>query len=189
MEGPREERVLAAEGGEERTLGVGGREGGRRKGGGRVRVRHVGARERFCSPVSCLLLAGPPVWEPDPHPHPAGSGTGRGRLPLALSQEGLGAERERTAVKGPELMTSPSAPPLFPGHEKTGDPGPAPPSGSTKMPSATSDSVAPSEGQWPRDVLSQSLACSPSTQSVSPSRCLTSFPLAVSPVPGSQEME
>lgn len=61
-----------------------------------MRVRQAsggqGARERFCSPASCLPLAGPPVQELDPHPHPGGSQTGRARLPPALSQEGLGAE-------------------------------------------------------------------------------------------------
>lgn len=52
-----------------------GRMEGRKNRGGRVGVRPrvVGtesARERFCSPVSCLLLVGP-MQELDPHLHPA----------------------------------------------------------------------------------------------------------------------
>ena len=112
-------------------------------------MRHVGARERFCSPVSCLLLAGPPVQELDPHPHPGGSQTGRGRLPPALSQEGPGVERERTSVKGAELMVSVSTLRCSSVTRKA-DSGLPPPTGSTKMSSAMSDSVAPSGGQRPR---------------------------------------
>lgn len=53
--------------------------------GGRVGVRPrvVGtesARERFCSPVSCLLLVGP-MQELDPHLHPAEAQREELRLP------------------------------------------------------------------------------------------------------------
>lgn len=69
--------------------------GERRKGEGEVRGGPWSAREWFCSPVSCLQLAGPPVQELDPRPLPGGSRMGRARLPPALSQEGAGRVRER----------------------------------------------------------------------------------------------
>lgn len=72
------------------------REAGRRMGEGEA----SGAREWFCSPVSCLLLARPPVQELDPHPHPGGSQTGRVELPPALSQEGLRAEQGKGLGQG-----------------------------------------------------------------------------------------
>lgn len=76
-----------------------------------MRVRPVGTRERFCSPVSCLPLAGPPVLELDPHPHPGGSQTGRARLPPGLSQESLGLSGKGLQLGGAGLGASPSAPP------------------------------------------------------------------------------
>lgn len=62
-----------------------GRMEGRKDRGGRVgaRPRVVGpesARERFCSPVSCLLLVGP-MQELDPHLHPAEAQREEQRLP------------------------------------------------------------------------------------------------------------
>lgn len=90
--------------------------GGWRKGEGEA----CGARERFCSPVSCFPLAGPPVQELDPHPHPGGSRKGRARLPPALSQEGLGQSGKgpRSGVAG--LLASPSARPPPPSLENRG---------------------------------------------------------------------
>lgn len=95
---------------------AGAREGGRRKGGGRVRVRQAsggqGAGFVLLFPV-CRLL-GPLCRSWTPHPHPGGSRTGRARLPRALSQEGLGAEWERTAVRGSIDLASPLAASLPP---------------------------------------------------------------------------
>ena len=174
----------------------------------------MGARERFCSPVSCLPLAGPPVQELDPPPPPGGSLTGRARLPPALSQEGLGAEWERTVVRrsgdlAPPLAPSPTplslenqgfwvrptpalACPGSPCHaaslhqgQALGDQPGAPPG----RPQLCQSLWPQAEGNHHRDVLAQNLAHSPGKQPASPSSCLTSFPLASSPVSGSEEME
>lgn len=53
-------------------------------------------RERFCSPVSCLLLAGPPVQEPDPHPVPWRKPDRKREAAISAESGGLGAELERT---------------------------------------------------------------------------------------------
>lgn len=115
----------------------------------RVRQASGGQGAGFCSPVSCLPLAGPPVQELDPHPHPGGSQTGRARLPRALSQESLGAEWERTTVRGSIDLASPLAASLPPHHWKTKDTG----SGSLLPLSVVPPCLLPHQGQAFRNQL------------------------------------
>lgn len=177
----------------------------------RVRQASGGQGVGFVLLFPVCRLLGPLVQELDPHPHPGGSRTGRARLPQALSQEGLGAEWERTAVRGRIDLASPLAaspppqslenqgfwvrttpalaspvPPCLLPHQGQAfrDQLGAPPHTVLSL----SHSVAPMEGKSLRDVLLQSPACSPSKQPVGPSSCLTSSLLAASPVPDSEEM-
>lgn len=154
---------------------------------------------------SCFLFAA--CWAPcagaGPPPPPWRKPEGKSEAATSAESGGLGTEWERTAVRGsrtPGISISTSPAPITRKPRLLGQDHSCPchalqrpgPQTSWKhhreRPQPCQPLLPRMEGNDHRDVLTQSLTCFPSRQPVSPPSCLTSFPLAARPVPGSEEI-